>query len=53
MRPGWNASSPIAMKRNEAPQMSAREMKRLQSAAEKASRLVPWEVEMSLVVAIA
>ena len=44
-RPGWNASSPTSMKRNEAPQMRPIETKRAQSRPVNASRLVPWAVE--------
>ena len=44
-RPGWNASSPTSMKRNDAPQMRPIDTKRAQSRPVKASRLVPWDVE--------
>ncbi len=45
--PGWKASRPIAMKRNEPPQITPTETNLAQSRAVKASRFVPWVVESS------
>ena len=45
IRPGSNASSPIAMNRNDDPQISPIEMKSAQSSAVNAPRCVPTLVD--------
>ena len=46
--PGSNASRPIAIKRNDDPQISEIEMNSVQSRAAKASRFTPSDVERTL-----